>query len=170
MGVCGTGKTSVARRMAERLHLLFIEGDSHHPEANVAKMASGVPLDDADRAPWLRTLAKLMAAHDGGGTSTVLTCSALKRSYRDVLRTAVPGGEVFFLHLHGEFAVLEERMAERRGHFMPASLLRSQFATLEPLGPDEVGAVVDVSPPVETVVTTAITAVRNRYGGAIRSR
>lgn len=170
MGVSGTGKTSVAREMAERLDLLFIEGDSHHPEANLAKMASGVALDDTDRAPWLRTLAQLMAEHDDGGTSTVLTCSALKRSYRDVLRTAVPGSEVFFLHLHAEFAVLEERMAEREGHFMPTSLLRSQFDTLEPLGPDEAGAVVDVSPPLETVVDTAVAAVRARYGDAILSR
>ena len=170
MGVSGTGKTSVARGMSERLQLLFIEGDHHHPESNIAKMSSGVPLDDADREPWLRTLAGLVAEHDAEGTSTVLTCSALKRSYRDMLRTAVPGSEMFFIHLHAEFAVLETRMNQREGHFMPPSMLRSQFDTLEPLEPDEVGTVVDVSPALETVVSNAVTAVRQRYGDAILVR
>lgn len=165
MGVSATGKTSVATEMAARLGYDFIEGDSHHPEANIAKMEAGTPLTDDDRMPWLKALAELLAERHAEGRSTVLTCSALRRSYRDVLRTAVPGGEIFFVHLNAPFDVLRDRMSQRTKHFMPTSLLQSQFDTLEPLEPDEAGAVVDVSPPLEDVVTDAVNRVRARYGG-----
>lgn len=151
MGVSGTGKTTVAAALADRLGLRFIEGDSLHPPANIAKMSSGTPLDDDDRRPWLEILAALLAAHHADGVSTVLTCSALKRSYRDLLRSGVPRDALVFVHLAAPFDVLRSRM-EAREHFMPASLLQSQFDALEPLAPDEAGADFDVTAPIETVV------------------
>lgn len=162
MGVSATGKTSVGEKMAEELGYDFIEGDEYHPRSNIDKMASGVPLTDEDRMPWLAALSDLVAERDAAGTSTVLTCSALRRSYRDILRSAV-SAETFFVHLHAPFEVLEERMSHRSRHFMPSSLLKSQFETLEPLDPDETGVLVDVSPPVGVVVAEAVNAVRARY-------
>ena len=155
MGVSGTGKTTVGSLLAERLGMTFIEGDSLHPPRNIAKMSAGEPLDDDDRRPWLESLGSLLAFHHADGVSTVLTCSALKRAYRDVLRSRLPGGVVFFVHLEAPFDVLRARM-EAREHFMPASLLQSQFDTLEPLGPDELGAAFDVTPPVDRVVADVL--------------
>lgn len=155
MGVSGTGKTTVATELAERYGAQFIEGDSLHPPGNIAKMSAGIPLDDDDRWPWLEVLGSLLAFHHDEGISSALTCSALKRSYRDVLRAGVPADSVFFVHLAAPFSVLRARM-ESREHFMPASLLQSQFDTLEPLGPDELGAVFDVSQPVEDVLAQII--------------
>jgi gluconokinase len=123
-------------------------------------MEHGVALDDEDRWPWLQAIAEAVAVKDFRGTSTVVTCSALRRSYRDVLRDAAP---TFFVHLHAPFEVLQDRMQHRTRHFMPASLLQSQFDTLEELGPDEDGVVVDVSPPVDEVVAAALEAVRHHY-------
>ncbi|PVG81822.1 gluconate kinase [Nocardioides gansuensis] len=149
MGVSGTGKSAVGRPVAERLGYDFAEGDDFHPEANVRKMRAGVPLTDEDRWPWLRSLAEWTRERAGQGRSTVLTCSALKRAYRDVLREAAP--DTVFVHLVGDKEVLARRMAERE-HFMPRSLLDSQFETLEPLGPDEEGVEVDSSRPLDEVV------------------
>jgi gluconokinase len=160
MGVSATGKTVVGEELAEELGCEFVEGDSLHSQANIDKMSEGVPLTDEDRLPWLRAIAELVAVRDSEGTSTVVTCSALKRSYRDVLRAAAP---TFFVHLHAPFEVLQERMQQRTKHFMPTSLLRSQFDTLEELGDDECGAVVDVSPPVDVVVEEAVNDVRVHY-------
>jgi gluconokinase len=160
MGVSGTGKTTVAEQLAEELDCEFVEGDSLHPRRNIEKMEHGIPLTDEDRWPWLDAIAELVAVKDHDGTSTVVTCSALKRTYRNVLRDAAP---TFFVHLHAPFEVLEQRMKLRTKHFMPASMLRSQFDTLEDLGDDEEGAVVDVSPPVEEVVEEAVNAVRVHY-------
>lgn len=159
MGVSGTGKSTVGARLAGHLGVHLVEGDSHHPRANIEKMSAGIPLTDEDRMPWLRELAAVMAERHAAGVPTVLTCSALKRAYRDVLRSAVPGHEVFFVHLHADAAVLEERM-QAREHFMPASLLRSQLDTLEPLEPDEAGVVVDVAAPLDRVVAEALAALR----------
>ncbi len=165
MGVSGTGKTSVATELARRLGMTFIEGDSLHPEANIAKMAAGRPLDDADRRPWLETLSAVTAFHDAEGVDTVLTCSALRRRYRDVLRAGVPAASCWFAHLHAPRDVLQARM-ERREHFMPASLLQSQIDTLEPLEPDEAGAVVDVTPALDRVVAAVAEAVAaHRWDG-----
>ncbi|EON23945.1 gluconate kinase [Nocardioides sp. CF8] len=158
MGVSGTGKTTVATELAARHGALFIEGDSLHPPANIAKMSAGIPLDDEDRWPWLEVLASLLAFHHDEEISSVLTCSALKRSYRDVLRGGLPQDSLFFVHLAAPFAVLRARM-EARDHFMPASLLQSQFDALEPLGPDELGAVFDVSQPVEDVISQVLAAI-----------
>lgn len=148
MGVSGCGKSTVGAALARRLGVPFADGDDLHPAANIAKMAAGEPLDDADRAPWLRSIGAWLADHRA--TSGVVSSSALKRAYRDALRCQVP--ELRFLHLHGSPEVIAARQATRPGHFMPASLLASQFATLEELGPDEPGLVVDVTRPVEDIV------------------
>ena len=140
MGVSGSGKTTVAVQLARRLGWEFAEGDDHHPAANVEKMRSGVPLDDADREPWLRGLAGWIAERERAGASCVLTCSALKRSYRDLLRTG--NDSVFFAHVDVPETVLVERVTARTGHYMPPSLLTSQLATLQPLQDDEPGITV----------------------------
>ncbi|GAA2269567.1 MULTISPECIES: gluconokinase [Kitasatospora] len=143
MGVSGVGKTTVARLLAERLGLPYAEADDFHPPANIAKMTAGIPLDDEDRRPWLHALADWLGECAKAGTGGVVTCSALKRQYRDILRTDCP--DAFFLHLSGGHGLIEDRLAHRTGHFMPPSLLDSQYATLEPLQPDERGAVLDVT-------------------------
>jgi gluconokinase len=160
MGVSGTGKTSVGEELAEELGCEFVEGDSLHPRRNIEKMEHGTPLTDEDRWPWLQAIAEMVAVRDHEGTSTVVTCSALKRKYRDVLRDAAP---TFFVHLDAPFELLEARMQQRTKHFMPTSLLRSQVDTLEPLDDDEAGAVVDVSPALDVVVEEAVNAVRTHY-------
>ena len=162
MGVSGTGKTSVGEELAEELGCEFVEGDSLHPRRNIEKMEHGIPLTDEDRWPWLQAIADMVAVRDHEGTSTVVTCSALKRKYRDLLRDAAP---TFFVHLDAPFDVLEARMRQRTKHFMPASLLRSQVDTLEPLGDDEAGEVVDVAPALDVVVEEAVNAVRTHYMG-----
>ncbi|WP_346420683.1 gluconokinase [Paracoccus sp. N5] len=154
MGVSGSGKSTTGGALAEVLGWRFIEGDSFHPRANVEKMAAGIPLTDADRAPWLQALAAEFARNEAAGESSVMGCSALKRSYRDILRSGAP--RVRFLHVHGTRAILEERLAHREGHFFPAKLLDSQLATLEMLGPDEDGVVVDMALPVEEQVALAL--------------
>ncbi len=159
MGVSSTGKTEVGQRLAARLGAEFLEGDGYHPEQNIAKMSAGIPLTDEDRQPWLETLAQLIGSWDIDGVPTVLTCSALRRRYRDVLRTAVPAPRLVFVHLHASFEVLEARMRARTDHFMPASLLRSQFETLEPLEPDETGFVIDVSSTLDDVLAATVLAV-----------
>ncbi len=152
MGVSGTGKSTTAALLAARLGWPMIEGDDLHPAANVEAMRAGRALTDADRGPWLRAIRDAMTA---AGGSTVVTCSSLRRSYRDVLRTAQ--GRVRFVHLVVPADELARRLAVRAGHFMPATLLASQLATLEPLGPDEDG--VDV-PVVGTPEQTADEALR----------
>jgi len=154
MGVSGVGKTTVARLLAHRLGLPYAEADDFHPAANIAKMSAGIPLDDQDREPWLRALGAWLGERAGAGTGGVVTCSALKRSYRDILRDACP--EAFFLHLTGSHELVGDRIAHRTGHFMPPSLLDSQYATLEPLQADESGAVLDVDADPDTLVDRAV--------------
>ncbi|MFE2727661.1 gluconokinase [Kitasatospora sp. NPDC059327] len=158
MGVSGVGKTTVARLLADRLDLPYAEADDFHPPANIAKMSAGTPLDDADRAPWLRALGAWLGDRAQAGTGGVVTCSALKRHYRDTLRAACPGA--FFLHLSGRHELVGDRLAHRTGHFMPPSLLDSQYAALEPLGADEHGAVLDVGPTPEELVEMAVALLR----------
>ena len=151
MGVSGTGKSTVADAIADHLPGMLVEGDSFHPQANIDKMAAGEPLDDDDRRPWLKSLSAEIARLDAEGQTGVIACSSLKRIYRDWLREGVE--ELFFVHLHTDYDVLDQRMAERKGHFMPPSLLKSQFETLEPLQDDELGVKIDVRhPPYEVVV------------------
>lgn len=137
MGVSGSGKTTVAKAAAERLGWVFAEGDDYHPAANVAKMRAGIPLTDDDRWPWLRLLAAWIGEREAAGDNAVLTCSALKRSYRDLLRAGHPS--VRFVHVTVSPETLRHRLEARRDHYMPASLLDSQLAILEPLQPDEPG-------------------------------
>ncbi len=143
MGVSGSGKSTIGRAIADRLGWDFAEGDDFHPQANVDKMASGRPLVDEDRWPWLQELAQWTSEHDEAGRSTVLTCSALRSVYRDILRR---GGNTFFVHLTGDKNLLMERM-QGREHFMPPSMLESQLDTLEQLGEYEDGMVQDVAHP-----------------------
>ncbi len=146
MGVSGSGKTTAARAVQRRLGWDFAEGDDFHPPANIDKMSAGQPLGDQDRLPWLEALADWTRERDAAGRPTLMTCSALRRSYRDILRG---GGEhTFFVHLHGDKGMMLERMGAR-DHFMPPSLLESQLDTLEPLGDDEAGLVVDPAEPPE---------------------
>jgi gluconokinase len=138
MGVSGSGKSTVAEGLVQRLGWQFAEGDDFHPAANVEKMRAGHPLDDEDRWPWLRTLADWIGEHERAGTSVVVTCSALKRSYRDLLCDGHPS--VWFAHVTADAELIRDRLQHRAGHYMPASLLDSQLATLEPLQDDEPGA------------------------------
>ncbi len=155
MGVSGAGKSTVARLLADRLAWPMAEADEFHPAANIAKMSAGAPLTDADRAPWLAAIRDWITGRAAAGESTVVTCSALKRAYRDVLRQA--GARVRFLSLHGTADVIGDRLHRRAGHFMPPSLLRSQFDALEPLWSDEDGAAVDVAGTPELIVEHAVT-------------
>lgn len=155
MGASGSGKTTIASGLAARLKYALAEGDDFHPEANVAKLARGEPLSDADREPWLQTLAKWIRRHHEAGRSSVLACSALKRRYRDTLRAGAPQ-RVSFVHLAAPREALLRRMNRRTGHFMPATLLDSQLATLEPLEADEPGIVVDATAPPDAVVADVL--------------
>ncbi|MEW1831764.1 gluconokinase [Streptomyces sp. NPDC088196] len=154
MGVAGTGKTTIGPLLAARLGVPYAEGDDFHPQANIAKMSAGVPLTDEDRWPWLDAIGDW--AHGRAGLGGVVSSSALKRSYRDRLRAAAPG--VVFVHLTGDRALIEDRMAHRHGHFMPTALLDSQFATLQPLEADEAGVAVDVTGSPEQIAERATTA------------
>ncbi|MGB3828698.1 MAG: gluconokinase [Ornithinimicrobium sp.] len=143
MGVSGSGKSTIGRAIAERLDWPMAEGDDYHPQANLDKMESGRALVDEDRWPWLEALAQWTSQRDQAGESTVLTCSALRKAYRDILRR---GGDTFFVHLVVDKNLLMERM-QGREHFMPPSLLESQLDTLEGLAADEAGMVQDVANP-----------------------
>ncbi|MCX4695207.1 gluconokinase [Streptomyces sp. NBC_01408] len=157
MGVAGTGKTTMGRLLAEALGIPYAEGDAFHPAANVAKMSAGTPLDDADRRPWLDAIGEWIR-NRAGTRGGVVSASALKRAYRDRLRASAP--RAVFVHLTGERPLIEQRMAARKGHFMPTTLLDSQFATLEPLQEDEPGIVVDVSGSPEDITARALAALR----------
>jgi gluconokinase len=151
MGVCGSGKSTVGAALAKHLGVSFRDADEFHPAANVAKMSSGTPLTDADRWPWLDAIGAALADAGREGQSIVIGCSALKRVYRDRLRAAA-GRPLVFVHLTGSYATLTRRMQTRKGHFMPASLLDSQLATLEPPDADEGAITVSIEQPVAMVV------------------
>lgn len=154
MGVSGSGKTTIAEGIVERTGMTFAEADAFHPAANIAKMESGVALTDEDRGPWLEALNAWMRERSEAGESTVITCSALRRRYRDVLSAGLPSLD--FVHLDGPAEVIRERITGRRGHFMPPALLLSQLDLLEPLDADESGIVLDVRRPPEEIVTAAV--------------
>src|SRR6202171_2407749 len=152
MGVSGSGKSTVGAALAQRLRVHVAAADDCHPQAHVAKMTAGQPLNDDDRYPWLEAIGEWLAEHcDSGG---LMSCSALKRKYRDQLRRHCP--DVIFLHLSGSPAVIGRRQASRPGHFMPASLLASQFETLEPLDPEERAIPIDVDQDIDSIVDTYV--------------
>lgn len=155
MGVAASGKTTIATRLAAHLEYAFADADDFHPAANVAKMARGEALSDADREPWLRTLAAWIAAQHEAGRPAVLACSALKRRYRDMLRTPAPQ-QVVFVHLTAPRAALLSRLRHRKGHFMPAELLDSQLALLEPLQVDEPGITLDATALPDAIIARVL--------------
>ena len=148
MGVSGCGKTTAGEALGARLGLRYRDADGFHPQANIDKMKAGHPLTDDDRWPWLDAMGAWLAAHADSGA--IVSCSALRRTYRDRFRAAVP--TVAFWHLAGPETIVRTRLEARHDHFMPASLLVSQYATLEPLEPDERGVTVDLDQPVQTLV------------------
>jgi gluconokinase len=164
MGVSGSGKTVVGEGLAARLGYPLLEGDRFHPKANVAKMSSGSPLTDADRWPWLDAIGTAIRDAPGG---VIVACSALRRAYRDRLR-AEAGRPVAFVFLDGSRETIAARLAARKGHFMPPSLLDSQLATLEPPTPDEPVIRVSIEPPVETVIAAVIAALSSPLRAASR--
>lgn len=155
MGVSGSGKSTVGAALAARLGWMFVDGDSLHPTANVAKMRSGQPLDDNDREPWLDSIAAQIASWIERGTPGIITCSALKRRYRNRVTGGCAG--VRLIYLRGSRALVAQRLAERRGHFMPAGLLNSQFVALQPPAPSENAIVVDIDRPVAVIVHQIVT-------------
>ena len=158
MGVSGSGKSTVGELIARKLGAHYAEGDSFHPPENVEKMRGGHPLNDDDRAPWLEAMAAAIRAWNARGETVVLSCSALKRRYRDVLRT---GGKVQFIHFAGDKDLIAGRLTGRKGHYMPPSLLDSQFAALEPPGEDEAITIgIDGTP--EEIAARALDALSSR--------
>ena len=151
MGVSGSGKTTVGKLLAAALGAEFVEGDAYHPPANIEKMRRGIPLDDSDRWPWLEILSAEIERWLAAGSTVVLACSALKQAYRDVLAKGRPG--VRFVHLEGDRALIRLRLDRRRGHYMPATLLDSQFAALEP---PAAALAVDVTGTPEAIIATII--------------
>jgi gluconokinase len=152
MGVAASGKSRIGAALAATLPARYVDGDDLHPPANVAKMSRGEPLDDADRAPWLARVGQTLR---DGPFPIVVSCSALKRNHRDAIRQAAEH-EVLFLHLAGPREIVAARIRERQGHFMPASLLDSQYAALEPLGPDEPGFALNIDAPPDAIIAAAL--------------
>jgi gluconokinase len=159
MGVSGAGKSTVGRLIAARLDCPFRDADSFHPKANIEKMASGQPLTDEDRWPWLRAIAAWIAEHRAIGSTCVVTCSALKRAYRDLV-TDDQRTDVRLIYLKGDIALIEARLTARIGHFMPRALLRSQFDALEEPRADEHAITVSIDITPEAIAAEAINAVR----------
>ena len=160
MGVSGSGKTTIATTLAERLGWQVLEGDKLHPPANIAKMSAGTPLDDDDRWPWLRAIAAAIDGWRAAGVSGVVACSALKRAYRDIL--IGPRADVVLVYLQGSHSLIAGRMAERHGHFMPTALLDSQFRTLEEPGEAENPIVVSIAPAPDAIVESIIEKLAQR--------
>ncbi|KAA0968244.1 gluconokinase [Aureimonas fodinaquatilis] len=156
MGPSGVGKTTTAKAIANALNWTFAEGDEFHPASNIAKMSAGIPLDDQDRQPWLETIRDWMTQKSKEGVNTVITCSALKRRYRDILQGTE--ADLRFLQLDAPVQLVGERMSRRSDHYMPLSLLNSQFDALEPLQSDENGIVISVEENPEQVVSAALQA------------
>lgn len=155
MGVAGSGKTTIASGLAEKLGVPFVEGDSLHPAANVKKMSGGIPLTDEDRWPWLEAIGERMEVERVTGHGVVVSCSALRHVYRDCLRKKV-NGKVHFILLDGSRELITDRMKQRKGHFMPPALMDSQFATLEKPSADEDAVILDISHPISALLAEAL--------------
>lgn len=165
MGVSGSGKTTVAKGIAEAMGWEFAEGDDSHPTANVEKMAAGHPLTDEDRWPWLEAIGGWIDEHEVTGASATITCSALRGVYRDLLcKGRRPG--VRFCHIEADPSLIADRLTQRKGHYMPPSLLPSQLATLEPLAPDEPGVTVSAAATIDDAVESALAALDLHPKGA----
>lgn len=160
MGVSGSGKSTVGELVAARVDAAFIDADDYHPTDNVQKMASGIPLTDEDRWPWLSVVGKAIVSQVAEGQRVVVACSALRREYRTFL-TMSADLPLTYVHLHGARELLQQRTRARLGHFMPTSLLDSQLATLEPLGEDELGFQIDIADGVESVAQSIVAAIRH---------
>lgn len=161
MGVAGSGKSLIGGALARALDVAFVEGDDYHSPENVARMASGTPLTDADRLPWLRSVAKRIRDAKSAGTGLVVACSALKRSYRDLLRAESGAPGLQFVFLKGSRALIAGRLADRRGHFMPPALLDSQLAALEEPSPDERAWVSNIKDSPEHIVAALVARASN---------
>ncbi|MDH6180287.1 gluconokinase [Microbacteriaceae bacterium SG_E_30_P1] len=161
MGVSGSGKSTIGEALGQKLGMPFIDGDDLHPRANKEKMAAGHPLNDEDRAPWLEIIADRIGAELAEGTSIIVACSALKRSYRELLIAHAPS--VVFVHLVGTQKVIAERQSHRHHEYMPNSLLDSQFATLEDLASDERGILVDLTQTPDQMVSYIITTLDENF-------
>lgn len=155
MGVAGAGKTLIGSRLARALGVEFVEGDTYHPSENIEKMSAGIPLDDADREGWLHTISRRLRQANESGSGVVVSCSALKRSYRDTIRSEA--GPVQFVFLQGGRELIAERLRQRKGHYMPPSLLDSQLATLEDPSADEGAWVVDITRSPDDIVSELVT-------------
>ena len=160
MGVSGCGKSTVGAQLAAALGVAFIEGDGLHPARNVALMTAGTPLTDADRADWLATIAARLGQAHAAGHGLVVSCSALKRRYREQLRAACPG--LRFVHLHGSAAQLRRRLQGRTGHYMPAALLNSQLSALQPPGADENALVFNIDLSVDQITASALAQLQGK--------
>lgn len=161
MGVCGSGKTSVAQAIAHKYSATFIDGDDLHPRANIVKMASGNPLNDEDRAPWLERIGDVFFSLQRRSLSGVVVCSALKKSYRDIIRKDNDG--LIFIHLRGSMETILERMAARQGHYMKKEMVQSQFDTLQIPGDDEPDVIeVCIEKPLDEVINDVITKLEQR--------
>ena len=158
MGGCGCGKTTLGRALAAALGVPYVEGDELHSPANVARMAAGIALTDDDRRDWLRDVAARLASAEAAGNGVVVACSALKRSYRDLLRRAA--ADLRLVYLHGDRELLEQRLAGRQGHYMPAALLHSQLLTLEPPQDDEAAVSLDIAAPPDDLLRSALQGLR----------
>jgi len=156
MGVSGSGKSTIGALVADAMDIPFLDGDSLHPMSNISKMAAGTPLTDEDRWPWLEIVGDELAGTTAAGI--VIACSALKRSYRDVIRAKAP--DTIFLHLDGSLEVLSSRLEGRSGHFMPPALLQSQLSALEPLGADERAVVIDIAQGITEILEQAVSGIR----------
>ncbi len=156
MGVSGSGKSTLGQLLAQALSVPYVEGDALHPQRNVERMAAGTPLTDEDRQGWLQAVAAQLATPQAQTRGVVVTCSALKRSYRDVLRLGA--ADVQFIVLHGDHGLLAQRMSARQGHYMPASLLQSQLDTLEMPGNDERATTLDIRHPSDVLLKQALLA------------
>ncbi|MDJ0313024.1 gluconokinase [Arthrobacter sp. H35-D1] len=160
MGVSGAGKSTIGALVADAMNFPFVDADSLHPVANIRKMAAGTPLNDADRQPWLELVGHELSAAKSPGI--VIACSALKRRYRDIIRSKAPG--TIFLQLDGSLEVLSSRLEGRSGHFMPVALLASQLAALEPVADDERAVVIDISAGIGKIVVDAEAGIRSLLG------